>query len=132
VTGAYDYSGSAYTDTLMSNLAYSSVATGTLAAGFTLNPDPVITSVIGINLGANFSYDTATGLTTQAAGTTLATSPIATACFACHDNAPARAHMEWNGASIYQPRSQALVKTEQCMLCHGPGKVAAIADMHAK
>jgi hypothetical protein len=40
--------------------------------------------------------------------------------------------MESNGGSIYQPRSTALLKTETCLTCHGPGRVAAIADMHAK
>ena len=131
VTGAYDYSGSAYTETLMSNLPYTIVATGIMSpTSFTRSP--YVDSTGTVDYGVNFSYTPSTGVTVQAAGTTLATSPIATACFACHDNDPARAHMEWNGASIYQPRSAALAKTETCMLCHGPGKVAAIADMHAK
>lgn len=129
--GAYDFSGSAYTDALMSNLPYTIVATGTMSpTDFTRSP--YVDSTGTVNYGANFSYTPSTGVTVQAAGTTLATSPIATACFSCHDTSTARAHMESNGGSIYQPRSTALAKTEQCLTCHGPGKIAAIADMHAK
>jgi OmcA/MtrC family decaheme c-type cytochrome len=131
VPGAYDFSGSAYTDALMSNLPYTINATGIMSpTEFTRSP--YVDSTGTVDYGVNFSYNTATGVTTQAAGTTLATSPIATACFACHDSGIARAHMESNGASIYQPRSTALTKTETCLVCHGPGKIAAIADMHAK
>lgn len=129
--GAYDFSGSAYTDALMSNLPYTIVATGTMSpTDFTRSP--YVDSTGTVNYGVNFSYTPSTGATVQAAGTTLATSPIATACFSCHDTSTARAHMESNGGSIYQPRSTALLKTEQCLTCHGPGRVAAIADMHAK
>ncbi len=64
--------------------------------------------------------------------TTLVNSPIATACFACHDSALARAHMEVNGASIYQPRGGALGTTETCMVCHDTGRIADIKVMHAK
>jgi hypothetical protein len=35
-----------------------------------------------------------------------------------------------NGGSIYEARSTALLKTEQCILCHGTGKVADIKAMH--
>ena len=129
--GAYDFSGSQYTDALMSNLPYTIVATGAMTpTDFTCSPYVDCTGVT--NYGVNFSYAPATGVTTQAAGTTLATSPIATACFSCHDSAVDRAHMEANGGSIYQPRSAALLKTETCLVCHGPGKIAAIAAMHAK
>jgi hypothetical protein len=62
----------------------------------------------------------------------LVNSPIATACFACHDSGLARTHMEINGASIYQPRSVALGTTETCMICHDTGRIADIKVMHAK
>jgi OmcA/MtrC family decaheme c-type cytochrome len=131
VAGAYDFSGSAYTDALMSSLPYSTVATGTLpsaAADFTVSPYADQTGTV--NYGAG--YTVTGGVPADAAGTTLVTSPIATACFSCHDTSTARAHMESNGGSIYQPRTAALAKKEQCLTCHGPGKIAAIADMHAK
>jgi OmcA/MtrC family decaheme c-type cytochrome len=62
----------------------------------------------------------------------LVTSPIATACFACHDTSLARSHMEINGGSIYAPRSTALATTETCMVCHATGRIADIKVMHAK
>jgi len=82
--------------------------------------------------GNGFSYSATTGVTTEAAATTLVTSPIATACFACHDTATATAHMTSNGGSIYAPRSSALPVLEQCMVCHGPDRIADIRAMHNK
>jgi len=41
--------------------------------------------------------------------------------------------METTGTgSLYRPRSTALAVAEQCLLCHGPGKVAEIKTMHSK
>ena len=62
----------------------------------------------------------------------LVNSPVATACFACHDSNVDRAHMEANGASIYKARSSALGTVETCMICHAPGSIADIKVMHAK
>ena len=67
-----------------------------------------------------------------AAGSTLVNSPIATACFACHDTTQAMAHMRTNGGSIYAPRSTALGTVETCMICHDSGRIADIKVMHAK
>ncbi|MGB5080925.1 MAG: hypothetical protein WBO23_09295, partial [Burkholderiales bacterium] len=125
--GMYDFSGSAYTPTLLGNLLYTYAATGTVTNDFVVSPWALAANPT-LTFGARF--DSATG--TAAADTTLVISPIATACFACHDTNIAKAHMEGNGASIYQPRSTALTKTEQCLVCHGPGKIAAIAAVHAK
>jgi OmcA/MtrC family decaheme c-type cytochrome len=72
------------------------------------------------------------GGTVPADPQTLVNSPIATACFACHDAPIARTHMEINGASIYAPRNVALATTETCMICHDTGRVADIKVMHAK
>lgn len=66
----------------------------------------------------------------EAQGTTLVKSPITAACSACHDAAPSIAHMETMGGSFYDPRSQAMGKVEQCLICHGPGTIAPITDMH--
>jgi hypothetical protein len=41
-------------------------------------------------------------------GDNLVSSPIAAACFACHDSSTARQHMTTNGAAIYKKRSDAI------------------------
>jgi len=128
--GTYDYSAAASITALDSRL-YRSVATGTFAStGPTFSLSPYITK--DFNYGAGFAFNAATGVTTEAAATTLVTSPTATACFACHDSTAASAHIEINGGSLYEPRSKALGVTETCMVCHGPGRIAAIKDSHAK
>jgi OmcA/MtrC family decaheme c-type cytochrome len=68
----------------------------------------------------------------QAQGTTRVNSPIAAACSACHDSAPAIDHMQTNGASLWEPRSTALTKPqkEECLICHGPNRLAAISLVH--
>jgi hypothetical protein len=41
--------------------------------------------------------------------------------------------MKANGGQFYTPRSTVLglgASQEQCMLCHGPGRVAAIGVVH--
>jgi OmcA/MtrC family decaheme c-type cytochrome len=80
--------------------------------------------------GVGFSYNVGTQVTTPAAPTTLVNSPIATACFACHDSSVETAHIKTNGGSIYAPRSTALATTEQCMICHGPNSIADIKVVH--
>jgi OmcA/MtrC family decaheme c-type cytochrome len=72
------------------------------------------------------------GGTLEADPRTLVNSPIATACFACHDTDLAREHMEINGGSIYAPRGVALGTMETCMVCHDTGRIADIKVMHAK
>jgi OmcA/MtrC family decaheme c-type cytochrome len=65
-----------------------------------------------------------------AADTTLVNSPVTAVCSACHDSANALSHFKMFGGSFYEARSTAKTKTEQCMMCHGPGAVAAIAKVH--
>lgn len=60
----------------------------------------------------------------------LVNSPMASACFACHDTTLAKAHMESNGGSVYELRSTAILKTETCLVCHGAGRVADVAVVH--
>jgi len=64
--------------------------------------------------------------------TNLVVSPITTVCFACHDTPLAIAHFETNGGSVYEPRSTALNTTEACIVCHGPGRVADIKEVHSR
>ncbi|MCX7170980.1 MAG: OmcA/MtrC family decaheme c-type cytochrome, partial [Proteobacteria bacterium] len=134
--GTYDFSASASTSALPNRL-YRTVATGKLngtvtgsLAAFSISP--YVTADNLTDYGTGFSFSAATGATAQAAGTTLVNSPIATACFACHDSTAAMAHMRSNGGSIYAVRTTALATVEQCMICHASGKVADIRTMHAK
>lgn len=62
-------------------------------------------------------------------------SPITGACSSCHDSSIAIDHMKANGGQFYSPRSLVLgvgAPKEQCLLCHGPGKVAAIGTVHQR
>jgi hypothetical protein len=72
------------------------------------------------------------GAPCQAQDWTLVSSPIASACVACHDAPAAIDHMQTNGASIWEPRSIALNKPqkEECLICHGPNRLANIALVH--
>jgi OmcA/MtrC family decaheme c-type cytochrome len=133
--GTFDYSapGSA---AALPNKQARTVASGTLT-GVNTGPDqtlftlsPYVTA--GLAYGSGFSFSAATGTSTAAAPTTLVTSPMATVCFACHDSTLAQLHITTNGGSLYEARSTALVKTEQCALCHAPGKVADIKVQHSK
>jgi len=88
------------------------------------------------------SPSVAAGATYEPEGTTLVNSPITSACYACHDSAPARAHMIGNGGYLNTPRSKvttsvagvntvAIVQSEQCLVCHGSGRTADIKTVHA-
>jgi OmcA/MtrC family decaheme c-type cytochrome len=83
--------------------------------------------------GKGFAFSTATGVTTEAAGTTLIVTPITAACSACHDSEAAIDHMQSAGGRFYDTRDNLKAKgasKEQCMICHGPGTIAAIATVH--
>ncbi|MBL8286894.1 MAG: OmcA/MtrC family decaheme c-type cytochrome [Rubrivivax sp.] len=117
---------------------YRSVATGKFngtasadpVAKFSISPYVVADNVF--DYGAGFAFNAGTGVTTAPAATTLVTSPITAACFACHDSALAVAHMRSGGGSIYAARSTALGTIETCMICHDSGRIADIKVMHNK
>lgn len=138
-------------------IAGSAATAGTELTQFSLSPYVTKTAVAtpAVKYGTGYStnlssaatygcttegvFYTIPAATTTAAGILDATaatrvdSPITTVCFACHDSTLATSHMTSNGGSIYDVRSAAVgVKTEQCMLCHGSGKVADIKAMHEK
>jgi OmcA/MtrC family decaheme c-type cytochrome len=129
----YDFSSSAYNGTtykqgtttnvtgpaLQDRLLYTTVAYGTSAISSLVPPANVNFSTSTV-YGAAFSYDAATNTTVPFADTTLVTSPVTAACFSCHDSKLAKAHMINNGGSIYEARSTALLKSETCLVCHGP------------
>ncbi|HET6146409.1 MAG TPA: OmcA/MtrC family decaheme c-type cytochrome [Polyangia bacterium] len=127
--GTFDFS-SAATVAAYPNMLSSTVGQGIYAAGSVHSP--YVTEAV--NYGAGFNYNVLTGLPpVEAAATTLVVSPIVAACSACHDSAIAIDHMQTNGGSFYEARSVAFTKPqqEQCMLCHGPGRLASIAERHA-
>lgn len=137
VANTYDFTNSANLNALP-NEQLTTVATGTY------NTDPLVNSTYytvspyvtadGItNYGNGFSYNAGTNVTTQAAGTTLVMSPITGACASCHDSTIAINHMKFNGGQFYAPRATVLglgASQEQCMICHGPGRTAAIGEVH--
>lgn len=73
----------------------------------------------------------------------LVVAPITAACVSCHDTPLAKAHIEANGGRLgpaatalsYADMGVARVTlpslAEQCVLCHGQGKVADVITMHA-
>jgi cytochrome c553 len=114
----------------LSPVSYGIVSLQNYGLGFTYNAGKTTSNLCTPDTGT--VVPVAAGATREADSTTLVISPITTACFACHDGTLPRLHMETYGASIYKPRSVALGTVEQCLTCHGPGRIAAIADMHAK
>jgi len=92
-------------------------ASGTLTAG-SVGLSPWATP--GVDYGAS------------GAATNLVTSPTVTVCSACHDSNLAISHFEVNGGTFYQTRAVEQSRVEQCFVCHGPGRVAGIAEVHAR
>jgi OmcA/MtrC family decaheme c-type cytochrome len=131
--GTYDFSATASAGQV-SNLLYITVATGTnldnTTAGSSVSPYVTKATNYGVT---GFGYNVNTGVTTRANNATLVNSPIASACYACHDTNAAKGHMEQNGGFIYKPRSTAFAnysvaggahapvpaQTEACLVCHG-------------
>ncbi|MBE0619598.1 MAG: OmcA/MtrC family decaheme c-type cytochrome [Burkholderiales bacterium] len=125
VAGSYDFSG---TDNAAAvpNRLYRTVAEGTTVTA-TFDTSPYIAQTAGTAYGASWTP------TTPAAATNLVNSPIAAACFSCHDSSTAQTHMSQDGGgSIYEARSTAMLKTENCLFCHGSGKLVDIKVQHAK
>jgi len=83
---------------------------------------PFVTA--GVDYGAAFAFNANTGVTTAAAATNLVLSPISAACSGCHDTNVAKEHMKSNGGTVFGTRTEALGKTEQCLVCHGPANNA--------
>ena len=98
---------------------------------YTVSPYVVADGVT--DYGSGFAFNAVTGLATQAAGSTLVLTPMTAACAACHDSSTALDHMKSNGGRFYAPRSTVLASgapQEQCLICHGPGRIAAIGRVH--
>jgi len=154
VPGSYDFSATANAAAVPNRL-YRTVGAGkydgTVAgsvAKFSISP--YVTADNVMNYGAGYSFNTSSTTAANitlangtvfsnppqgifnAEGSTLVISPITTACFSCHDSAGAMGHMRANGGSIYAPRTAALATPEQCLICHGTGKLADIKAVHPK
>jgi len=148
LAGTYDFSASA-SASAVSKLLMSTVATGTYTADISTSPYVLADGVT--DYGTNFSNKNITSGTQNgvacttaapcvctdaapcnASSTTLVNSPITAACSACHDSATDISHFRQMGGTFYGTRASALAQSESCMLCHGPGTVAAIADVHGR
>jgi len=119
------------------NRLHRTTASGTMAAPNTvgaLSLSPYVTA--GAVYGT--TYNSTTNVASGTEGTSLVNSPIANACFGCHDGQTSadpslsvKAHIESNGGgSIYQTRATALTRQESCLLCHGPTQVVPIKGAH--
>ena len=76
------------------------------------------------------------------------TLPFLATCVGCHDNSQATAHMIANGGAFTVLgagpgatgslgvssllRSVSVTQVEQCVVCHGPGRVASVTEVHAR
>jgi OmcA/MtrC family decaheme c-type cytochrome len=131
VPGMYDYSNAA-TMAALPNMTPTTVATGKYngasATAYTLSPYVIKDNVT--DYGAGYNSSAVTGAIVEAAPTTLVISPLMTACSSCHDTKPAIAHMENMGGSFYKSRTVAANNVEQCLICHGPGTIAPIGQVH--
>ncbi len=146
LAGTYDFSATPSAAALP-NLLMSTVATGTYPPAISNSPYVTADNVTDygtIFSTANLTSGTKDGVacTTaapcvctlaapcEASGTTLVKSPIVAACSSCHDSKNEIKHMQDMGGTFYGTRLAAKANSEMCMMCHGPGAVAAIADVH--
>lgn len=135
--GTFDFTANASANAIP-NMELTTVATGKYNSDplvnstfFTISPYVVADNVT--DYGSGFSFNVGTGVTTQGGAANLVLSPITGACSACHDSAIAINHMTANGGQFYAPRSTVLAgPPEQCMICHGPGRIAAIGEVHQR
>ena len=117
--------------TALPNMLSSTAGAGTYANGSVHSPY-VSEAAVTPTYGSVFSFNALTGVSTEAAPTTLVISPIMAACSACHDSPAAVDHMKTNGGSFWEARSAVSAKPqkEECLICHGPNRIAAISLVH--
>ncbi len=58
------------------------------------------------------------------------TTPTSAVCSMCHDTGVARTHMEQNGAQFSILVTNVNNSAETCEVCHGPGRLADVAEVH--
>lgn len=124
--------------TIAPNMLFTTASAGNSTGVATAGPggtdnswaiSPYINSATDYGLPTSVSV---TGVVTEAAATTLVNSPMASACYSCHDTALAKSHITANGGAVYEARSTALGKTETCLVCHGAGREADAEVIHQK
>jgi OmcA/MtrC family decaheme c-type cytochrome len=153
LTGTYDFSAPA-SSAAIPNLLWSTTASNTILDPTYASPNiygnafqviltgnetvtslstvlsPFVAANTAYGIGFSFAGAVGAGTTTEAAATTLVNSPIASACFACHDDGIAIGHMRANGGTIYGTRLAIGANNEACLTCHGSGKVVDIKAVH--
>ncbi len=129
VAGSYDFSASANA-AAVPNLLWTTDA----------KYDETATSDIGLSPWMALLGDGKTDYRTD----NLVSSPIAAACFGCHDSQTAVGHMQSQGGTLVTRASTVKVggatdrtttafnKFEACLTCHGSGRPQDIKVMHAK
>ena len=141
VAGSYDFSGAA-NKAALPNLLWTSDAVGNMLNDATTNPTGIAS--VGLSpwvttLGKgqiNYTADN------------LVSSPIASACFGCHDSGLAVTHMQLQGGTLLglfssvssvatrpaigTASTMMFTRNESCVLCHGSGKAQDIKVMHAQ
>jgi len=134
--GGYDFSAGL---SQVQNRLHRTAAQGTMAAAGTvgsLSLSPYVTA--GTAYGTASTSNCNSVANCNQPNGNLVNSPIANACFGCHDgqttadpSLSVEAHIESNGGgSIYLDRATALTKQESCMLCHGPTQLVPIKSSH--
>jgi OmcA/MtrC family decaheme c-type cytochrome len=146
--GGYNFeAGAAQVGNRLYRIVASGTQTTSASSALLLAPYAPIAAGAGPFGTSAYSSSDASATTPDQAttGGNLVNSPIANACFACHDGDMAsqpgtsvRAHIEWGGGSIYRARgvagttdsNEALGRAEQCLACHGPNGIAPIKTVH--
>jgi OmcA/MtrC family decaheme c-type cytochrome len=140
--GAYDFTNAANFSAL-ANTTLVTVASGvvndtsTNSTYYTISP--YVAQGVSTDYGAGFAYNAAPTAAnngyTDPASSTLVNSPITNVCASCHDTGIAITHMRQNGGFFYETRLNATAANapkEQCIICHGPGRIAAIGSVHQR
>ncbi len=114
------------------DLLWTTVASGAMAASTGPSQSPYVEpgKDYGVKWSATLAAGGAAPTIVPAAGTTLVSSPVAAACFSCHDDSAD--HIRAMGGSLYRVRStvDTARDVETCLDCHGAGKIFDVVRAH--